>query len=209
MLAMIELGKRITQNNAAETAPSFHRTDYEDPKINPSMPDLPVIFTITLSSQRGDEGPSLLWLLITSVECGLQASDQRDRIFALLGLSRDAREMGITANYSMSYSQVLTNLAMAMLRHGHSMILSMCRHAKPEGNIPSWVPDWSSMRIHRGRTMYRESDVENKRDPPFSLPEMLLQPYSRFDMLRPPPPYSRYLVGVSTASSSPALVQDG
>jgi hypothetical protein len=166
MLAMIELGKRITQNNAAETAPSFHRTDYEDPKINPSMPDLPVIFTITPGSQRGDEGPSLLWLLITSVECGLQASDQRDRIFALLGLSRDAREMGITANYSMSYSQVLTSLTMAMLRHGHFMILSMCRHAKPEVNIPSWVPDWSSMRIHRGRTMYRESDEKNKRDPP-------------------------------------------
>lgn len=81
-----------------------------------------------------------------------QASDPRDRIYGLLGLSSDAKALGIEADYSKSLVQAYTDAARALIQHGCTDILAWCqqpvdRNLEPRQELealPSWVPDFSS-----------------------------------------------------------------
>jgi len=46
---------------------------------------------------------------------GLESSDPRDRIFALLGMSADAMDLGAVPDYSKSKARVFTEVAMALI----------------------------------------------------------------------------------------------
>jgi hypothetical protein len=72
---------------------------------------------VDLVTQK-ENAPSLWDLLLAFKECGGQASDPRDYIFALLGLSRDADKLGLRPDYSQSFSSCYTQVATAFLRHG-------------------------------------------------------------------------------------------
>ncbi|KAF2177862.1 HET-domain-containing protein [Zopfia rhizophila CBS 207.26] len=93
----------------------------------------------------------------------MQATDQRDKIFALLGLATDAQALGITPNYGMEYAQLCTDVARAFMKQGTVDMLSYCRYFRSDlskrssigayrrslpnitkPNLPSWVPDWAS-----------------------------------------------------------------
>jgi hypothetical protein len=67
----------------------------------------------------------------------LESTKPEDKIFALLGLAADRKELerfGVVPNYDISYEQTL--------RQGHISLLSMCQ-ASRSPDLPSWVPDWS------------------------------------------------------------------
>ena len=72
------------------------------------------------------------------------ATNRSDLVYALLGLSSDASELDISPDYSLSDSEVYTNVARSLLtKQHHTWILSLNHHPKSIPDLPSWVPDWS------------------------------------------------------------------
>jgi hypothetical protein len=76
----------------------------------------------------------------------LQATDPRDKLFALLGISTDAQDLKIRADYSKSLREVCVQLSSSLLaRDGLSSLSVVTLPWYPSPN-PSWVPDWSRWR---------------------------------------------------------------
>ncbi|KAK8154378.1 heterokaryon incompatibility protein-domain-containing protein [Phyllosticta citrichinensis] len=112
-----------------------------------------------------------LLYLLANPDAPLEASDERDYVFALLGLATDAEELGIRSDYSKNWSQIRVDVAKACLKHyGYGMeVLLFCKprlgrcpsqSATPSGqsdgrnentgeHVPSWAPDWSPQHLPR------------------------------------------------------------
>jgi hypothetical protein len=73
-----------------------------------------------------------------------KATDPRDKIFALLGISKDAEDLtkaGLIPDYSKSCDEVYTMAARAVIQTGNVDLPAFNQFPKV-GNVPSWVPDW-------------------------------------------------------------------
>jgi hypothetical protein len=101
----------------------------------------------TPGGEDGAKGPAsgdglldILWKLY--VRRGTEATDVRDRIYALLGLAVDTARLGLEPDYSITdYSRILVLAAKAIIRTGNLKLLSFSQFPK-ERELPSWVPDW-------------------------------------------------------------------
>ncbi|CZR57672.1 uncharacterized protein PAC_07561 [Phialocephala subalpina] len=95
--------------------------------------------------EKGQEQRSLLELLRATGR--FQATDPRDKIFALLGLAKDAEQLEIRADYSKKYEEICVEVATKLIK-GHG--LSILSFASRTGayNLPSWVPDWNLNTVH-------------------------------------------------------------
>ncbi|KAM3080190.1 hypothetical protein ACMFMF_003599 [Clarireedia jacksonii] len=81
----------------------------------------------------------------------MEATDPRDKIFALLGLAADRdelEELGVHPDYTKSCKEVYTSTMAALLQQGHISLLSLCQTHKRRPDLPSWVPDWSASLTH-------------------------------------------------------------
>jgi hypothetical protein len=76
----------------------------------------------------------------------LQATDPRDKLFALLGISTDAQDLKIRADYSKSLRDVCIQLSSALLARDGLSSLSLVSLPWYMSPTPSWVPDWSRWR---------------------------------------------------------------
>ncbi|KAH6716433.1 heterokaryon incompatibility protein-domain-containing protein, partial [Leptodontidium sp. MPI-SDFR-AT-0119] len=83
----------------------------------------------------------------TSSKVRLQATDDRDMIYGLLGLVEDAKELGIKPRYEKetTLTYVLIEVARALLESGQVDLLWFCQLSKSKiGHmLPSWAPDWT------------------------------------------------------------------
>lgn len=70
--------------------------------------------------------------------------DPRDRIYAVLGIAGDARN--IKPDYSLTTMQVYREYARAQIRSHSLEFLRYCELGSRELAGPTWVPDWSSPR---------------------------------------------------------------
>jgi len=84
------------------------------------------------------------------VGTSMASTDPRDKIYALLGLSTDAVDMGIWPLYHTSWQEVYEEVAAILLRRS-LRILSCCTledslfTGQPvTQGLPLWVPNWSS-----------------------------------------------------------------
>lgn len=78
-------------------------------------------------------------LLVRTVRC--QASDGRDKVFALLSLVQGAHLEGLVADYTKSPQEIYTGIAAYFLiRHGQANILKWASLSTGE---LSWVPTWN------------------------------------------------------------------
>ncbi|KAH8594896.1 heterokaryon incompatibility protein-domain-containing protein [Bisporella sp. PMI_857] len=78
-----------------------------------------------------------------------EATDPRDKAFALLGLADDAdlRNLHLTPNYQGTVDEIYTNIAVAILSKDRNLDLFSATHtycASPVNTLPSWAPDWST-----------------------------------------------------------------
>jgi hypothetical protein len=91
-------------------------------------------------------------LIQTSIwERSMRATDPRDKIYALLGISTDAEAIGIWPSYSNTWQEVYEGTAAILLQKCSLKILSCCvfKDSSPidmssVGSLPSWVPNWAS-----------------------------------------------------------------
>ncbi|KAH6618768.1 heterokaryon incompatibility protein-domain-containing protein [Boeremia exigua] len=73
------------------------------------------------------------------------ATDPRDKIYALLGLASDAEHFGHLVSYQPedTYPKVYTRFTKAFIEQGHLVeVLSMACMTPVSPLLPSWVPDW-------------------------------------------------------------------
>jgi hypothetical protein len=86
-----------------------------------------------------DYARSLLELLRATGN--FKASDPRDRIYALLGVSNDSEQLGILPNYSDSYETACIKLTKALIRKYGTSVLSF--NAGHNISLPSWCCDFN------------------------------------------------------------------
>ncbi|KAK1520545.1 uncharacterized protein CCOS01_10664 [Colletotrichum costaricense] len=88
-----------------------------------------------------DELPKLLH---ATVRC--EATDRRDKIYALLGLFPDATQAKLTADYSLSEDQVFSGFTAYLLSNSTAFLLPVFAALRPTSSTPSpsWAVDWSS-----------------------------------------------------------------
>ena len=163
ILQEIVLGKELTVLCGNEVLPwsvleaGFHRWDEalcqnaasvwnrfggESWKVtNNSWDIMRTVLTVRQAHQRTDPAVHILYMLENLFE--LDATDPRDKIFSLLGVT----EHKITANYALSAREVYTTFANGQIEQGQGAILLFagsgvisdeCKTCQ----LPSWVPDW-------------------------------------------------------------------
>jgi Heterokaryon incompatibility protein (HET) len=71
----------------------------------------------------------------------LQATDPRDKVYALLALAENTS--GITPNYQKLCEQLYVETAFALLQHNGSLAFLSNVYSEKKLPLPSWVPDWS------------------------------------------------------------------
>lgn len=80
----------------------------------------------------------------------LRATDPRDVIFALSGLSSDSGSLGIRPDYDENCPQVFSRTARALInKHCSLELLRDCFFPKLHSQLPSWIPDWSAESVGR------------------------------------------------------------
>jgi len=73
---------------------------------------------------------------------GRGATDDQDKVYALLGLTRD--RLDIEPNYSLDILTVFHNTALAIMKTGSLSIIVGDIGRKNRQDLPLWVPDWSA-----------------------------------------------------------------
>ncbi|KAF5578637.1 heterokaryon incompatibility (het-6OR allele) [Fusarium pseudoanthophilum] len=100
------------------------------------------IFEIERLRTEWADGKATTLLSLLQEFSGRKATDDRDKVFALLGLAQDIKT--IKPNYSLSTVQVYRSTVIDLIKHSGSLTaLSGDMKRKNSGGIPSWIPDWS------------------------------------------------------------------
>ena len=70
------------------------------------------------------------------------ATDERDKIYSILGLLRPAISAGVIPNYTLSLQQVYTNFMESVINASKRLDDIPFRDISAEQGWPSWIPDW-------------------------------------------------------------------
>jgi hypothetical protein len=93
--------------------------------------------------------PPRLQILLGYINRNFMANDPRDRVFALLGIAGefDIEDPGLQPDYTVSTEKLFTRTARHLLiRDDKLSLLESAGSGFPkELQLPSWVPDWTSM----------------------------------------------------------------
>lgn len=124
-------------------------------RLDQELEDRVVSPLLSLGKRRLRDCSELSGLLRLSRHC--QATDHRDRVFALLGLVVDAEAEKLVADYRRSVPEIFTGIARYLTSKGTaadslgnlnvwggsagSASLLKIRH---QLQLPSWVPDWTN-----------------------------------------------------------------
>ncbi|KAN0102765.1 HET domain containing protein [Hyaloscypha variabilis] len=85
---------------------------------------------------------SLLELLRDTRTC--EASDARDKIYALLGMSVEKHEQDLAPDYSLTIRETFINLVKFLVGRDRRLdVLCHVQGTRSKHDLPSWVPDWS------------------------------------------------------------------
>lgn len=103
--------------------------------------------TLYISDSRQERSQrTLLDLLFQVHQPGpprYQATNPRDRVYALLGMAADAKELAIKPDYILSCAAVYVVTAAAILRQPDGPSLLFYSQFPKSMALPSWVPDWT------------------------------------------------------------------
>ena len=111
---------------------------------------------IRLCQHRRDEGPRRAFLYLMDSFWLCEATDPRDKVYALLGLGIDSHSESIIPNYespvSLVYAQSVRDI---IIRERNLKVFSYCsgQFIPRDAAIPSWAPDWRSRSPLKDRHM--------------------------------------------------------
>lgn len=71
------------------------------------------------------------------------ATEPRDKIYALLGLTRDGGEVVPAPHYTSSDAHIYTKVARHFIaKQGHTAAILLAARTEDRAGLPSWVPNW-------------------------------------------------------------------
>ncbi len=101
------------------------------------------------------------------------ATDPRDMIFAVVGLSNASPEACLIPDYSKSVEQVYEETAEYLLRESGLLLLSSVQNRSKIADLPSWVPDWSQEPEHAPAAWFDEEVMQwNRKKSAGGAPEL-------------------------------------
>lgn len=121
----------------------------------------------------------ILHLLTQARQCG--ATDERDKIYALLPMLHGAASEGLIPDYTLSREEVFLKLAMYIARHGLSFLCTVSHLVDPLQSpvLPTWVPQWDvddgciPLWPHTGRAMIESPELNDSGDDLYHNPYKL------------------------------------
>ncbi|KAH7110725.1 heterokaryon incompatibility protein-domain-containing protein [Dactylonectria macrodidyma] len=123
--------------------------DADDPSILQAVAGVGFLSRRTLHLVTTRKRKLPLWALLCDITMNLgewayEATDPRDRVFAVLGFSSDADVLNIRPDYAKTCATIYTEVAEAILAHSGTLdILYAVSRPRNVKAMPSWVPDWS------------------------------------------------------------------
>jgi hypothetical protein len=126
--------------------------DHEDPErsqVAPiglvDMPSLRVVRGVMQQTEQTENKGMVLQQVLTTY-FNFNATNPRDKVFALLGLACDAQDKVLDPDYNSATNQIYAKTARYLLLRDRSIrILHYAGIGFPRvlQDLPSWVPDWS------------------------------------------------------------------
>ncbi|KAJ8118409.1 hypothetical protein OPT61_g621 [Boeremia exigua] len=101
---------------------------------------------INILKLRRSAGPFPLIYLIRVVRY-FEATDFRDKIFALLSFAADAATLNLRPDYRKSWKEIYRETTISLLRNGFWDVLSLCEFREEPSELPSWVPDFTRIGV--------------------------------------------------------------
>lgn len=84
-----------------------------------------------------------------------EATDPRDKVFAIMALVGDDHKCSLRPDYSLSMVDVYTAATLDLIQHEESLdILLAANGLDRSDGLPSWVPDWRSAANTRRPTLF-------------------------------------------------------
>lgn len=122
----------------------------------------------TIANIRRSQSKWSFDVLLMSTSAKFRASDQRDKIFGLLGMAAETHDpeqcpLALQADYTLDLSQVYQKVALHLISQYRSLVsLTRCissdscamrneAHSVQSRPMPSWVPQWSD--VAKGETV--------------------------------------------------------
>jgi hypothetical protein len=103
---------------------------------------------------------SLSFLLTKCLE-GMKCSDERDRIYALAGISNDIDLLGPSSDYyKQCWHDLYADITRSLIKRGFVDLLGLCRNQ--DTRLPSWVPDWGQKNFSWVPD-FRQNSLQTKR----------------------------------------------
>jgi len=93
-----------------------------------------------------------------------EATDPRDKIFALLGICHDGATYVPVPNYKQPLEEIIADMSRAMMSYDRSLDLMCLKWSSldEDGKFPSWTPNWANLWSGSLHTMtVHEADYEN------------------------------------------------
>lgn len=104
------------------------------------------LFNLALVKARWVEGSAELFIEVLRRFRGAKATDQRDKVYALLSLAPERYQAGLMPDYSATNTVADVYKRVARLAADSSeigLLLSSAGGPHEISGLPSWVPDWS------------------------------------------------------------------
>ncbi|GKT42868.1 heterokaryon incompatibility protein 6, OR allele [Colletotrichum spaethianum] len=128
-----------------------YQTRHGVPPTNQAIPALE-----GFGNAKVKDSESLFAVLVTTLVLEIdynhsEATDHRDRIFAVMQFADDVLEFEGLPNYTLSCEKVYRDVARRILMQGNIDLLSYCQFPRDKSLTTTWAPDWK-MRIKRPNT---------------------------------------------------------
>lgn len=116
-------------------------------------------FFLQKNSMLAKEVRELTIINLLSLSWGFEATDARDKIFAVVGLQRadSSDRLSFKPDYSVNTRQMFLQTAKHFLQSSQSLAILMARPAKPFSSrnsrakdineLPTWAEDWTSPQL--------------------------------------------------------------
>jgi hypothetical protein len=87
-----------------------------------------------------------------------QATDPRDKIYAVSGFAHDRTAIGVNVDYNCSLEGLYAKVTTSIMITSSSLDILYCNFGNKRPGLPSWVPDWSTWQVGRSGMVVDDDD---------------------------------------------------